>query len=359
VVNPVRSAARNPLFQVMLTLEHATFGTVDLGGTPAVPELGRDSGVAKFDLDMIFERPEDGSGLRGRIGYAVELFDEVTVRRIADVLVRVLRCFAEDADTGLREVEVLSEEEYGRVVHGWNASDREVPDLTVPEVFEGHVRRAPESVAVVFGGERLTYAELDIRANRLARHLVGCGVGRGDVVGVLLERGIDLAVAVLAAAKAGAVYLLLDPGFPEDRIVGMAEDAGARLVVTRSEWTERIPVIYPLVCVDTDAETIAACADRAPDVELDPEDGVCVMFTSGSTGRPKGVLTPHRAVVGTFLGQDFVDLGPDHVWLQCAPVSWDGFALEFWGALMSGSRCVLQPGQAPEPELIESLAAEH
>ncbi|WP_159945726.1 non-ribosomal peptide synthetase, partial [Nocardiopsis sp. FR6] len=235
------------------------------------------------------------------------------------------------------------------------ATEREVPDLTVAGVFEEHVRRSPDAVAVVFGGERVTYAELDARANRLARYLVECGAIRGEVVGVLLERGVELAVAVLAAAKAGTPYLLLDPGFPDERLRSLAGDAGVRVVLTRGEWAERVPAPQRPVCVDTDAEAIACLPGTVPGVAVDPADGMCVMFTSGSTGRPKGVLTPHRAVVGTFWGQDFADLGPDQVWLQCAPVSWDGFVLEFWGALLSGASCVLQPERSPEPDRIASL----
>jgi nonribosomal peptide synthetase DhbF len=353
VLNPARSAGRNPLFQVMLTLKHEALDTIDLDGTPAVAELDDDLEVAKFDLSVGFQTC--GGHLRGTVGYASDLFDEGTARRIAGVLARVLEQVAEDADAFVHDVRILSREEREQVVVEWNATGREVPDLTVAQVFGEHVRRAPDAVAVVFGQERVTYAELDARSNRLAHHLVECGAGRGDVVGVLLERGVDLAVAVLAAAKAGTPYLLLDPGFPDERLRSLAEDAGARLVLTREQWAERVPLPHRPVCVDAEAGLIACLPGTGPEVVVDPADGVCVMFTSGSTGRPKGVLTPHRAVVGTFLGQDFIDLGSDQVWLQCAPVSWDGFVLEFWGALLSGTRCVLQPERSPEPGRICAL----
>ncbi|MFV2199194.1 AMP-binding protein, partial [Nocardiopsis sp. LOL_012] len=134
---------------------------------------------------------------------------------------------------------------------------------------------------------------------------------------------------------------------------------GAAFLVTREGLAGRVDTPHAPVLVDADAAVIAGRPGDAPGIEIGPEDGVCVMFTSGSTGRPKGVLAPHRAVVGTLRGQDFADFGPDQVWLQSALLSWDGFVLEFWGALLNGARCVLQPGQAPEPELIESLAAEH
>jgi non-ribosomal peptide synthetase component F len=300
VLNPARSAGRNPLFQVMLTLKHEALDTIDLDGTPAVAELDDDLEVAKFDLSVGFQTC--GGHLRGTVGYASDLFDEGTARRIAGVLARVLEQVAEDADAFVHDVRILSREEREQVVVEWNATGREVPDLTVAQAFGEHVRRAPDAVAVVFGQERVTYAELDARSNRLAHHLVECGAGRGDVVGVLLERGVDLAVAVLAAAKAGTPYLLLDPEFPDERLRSLAEDAGARLVLTREQWAERVPVVHRPVCVDADAEAIACLPGTGPEVVVDPADGVCVMFTSGSTGRPKGGYLPgsglHRSGVG-------------------------------------------------------------
>ncbi|MFW6638560.1 amino acid adenylation domain-containing protein [Nocardiopsis algeriensis] len=355
-LNPVRSAGRNPLFQVMLTLEHDTFGDVDLGGIGAVVEADTSVDAAKFDLTVAFE--SDGSGLRGRVGYAVDLFEESTVRRLAGVLVRVLEQVVRNTDVSVHGMDVVSDSDRA-ALEAWNATGAGVADRTVAEVFEEHARRDPGAVAVVFGEERLTYAELDERANRLAHHLLARGAAKGDVVAILLERGPDLAVSVLAAVKAGTPYLLLDPGFPDERLRSLADSAGARMVVTRREEADRVPRGAELVPVDADAEVIASRSGAAPDAGVGAGDPFGVIFTSGSTGRPKGVLTSHRAVVGTFLGQDFVDLSPDQVWLQCAPVSWDGFVLEFWGALLSGAACVLQPGRNPEPELIEKLCVQH
>ncbi|MDT0328087.1 non-ribosomal peptide synthetase [Nocardiopsis lambiniae] len=351
-LNPVRSAGRNPLFQVMLTLRHGDDLVMDLGGVTAEPDLDDDLDVAKFDLSIGFE--VGSGGLSGRVGFASDLFEESTVRRLAGVLVRVLEQAVADPGVRMLGVDVVSAED--RVaLEAWNATGAGVVDRTVAEVFEEHVRRDPDAVAVVFGGERLTYAELDARANRLAHHLVARGVCRGEAVGVLLDRGVELAVTVVAATKAGAPYLLLDAGFPDERLRSLAGSAGVRAVVTRGVWADRVPAVVPPVLVDEHAEVIGRESGVAPCAGVTPDEGMSVIFTSGSTGRPKGVLTSHRAVVGTFVGQDYVDFGPDHVWLQCAPVSWDGFVLEFWGALLSGAACVLQPERSPEPDRIVDL----
>ncbi|MFV2199151.1 non-ribosomal peptide synthetase, partial [Nocardiopsis sp. LOL_012] len=361
VVNPARSTAHHPLFQVMLVLQNNARGDIGLPGIEVVEEPFR-TGMAKFDLTFIVseDHAPDGSpaGVTGGLEYATDLFDHGTAVALVERLSRVLDAVAADPGTRIGAIGLLSPEER-RTLESWNATDREIAFDTVPAAFEDRVRSVPGAVAVVFGDESLTYAELDTRANRLAHHLVASGAERGDVLAVLLERGIDLAVTVLAAAKAGTPYLLLDPDFPDDRLRSLVEGAGARRLVTRAAWADRLTTGTAPIRLDAEADAVARRPGHAPGVELGPEDGVCVMFTSGSTGRPKGVLTPHRAVVGTFLGQDFVDLDADQVWLQCALLSWDVFVLEFWGALLSGARCVLQPGQAPEPELIESLAVEH
>ncbi|MEO3926255.1 amino acid adenylation domain-containing protein [Micromonosporaceae bacterium B7E4] len=229
-------------------------------------------------------------------------------------------------------------------------------DRCVHELFEERVARTPTATALVSGPESVSYAALDARADRLAQRLVDTGVRRGDLVGVHLERGIDLVVAVLAALKAGAGYLLLDPAFPADRLRGMAGDAGVAAVLAGSDPTaHRLGVPARTIPVDRrSGRLLPRGAGRAR-----PGDVACVMFTSGSTGRPKGVAAPHRAIVGTLTGQDYLTFSPESVWLQCAPVSWDAFVLELWGALLSGGTCVLYPGQRPDPVVMAELVAQH
>jgi nonribosomal peptide synthetase DhbF len=222
----------------------------------------------------------------------------------------------------------------------------------VHEVFEEQVQQTPGALALVSGSERLTYAELDVRADRLARRLVDVGVRRGSITGVHLARGTDMVVAILAALKAGAGYLVLDPEFPEPRLTGMIRDAAAAVVVTR-EGLLASPA--PLVRPDDDGGSpLPRGAGGAS-----PDDVACVMFTSGSTGQPKGVATAHHSITGSLCDQRYLPFGPDSVWLQSASVSWDVFALELWGALLFGGTCVLHPGQRADPMVIARLVPEH
>ncbi|MGV9879876.1 amino acid adenylation domain-containing protein [Streptomyces sp. NPDC003006] len=223
------------------------------------------------------------------------------------------------------------------------------------ELFEEWAGRTPDATAVVYEGERLTYAELDARAARLAGLLAARGVTRGATVGVYLERSVELAVAVLGTLKAGAGYVMLDPGFPAGRLRGMAADAGVAVVLAgRAAGGPVGDAGVPVVYVE-DAARARPLARGA--VRVAPDDVACVMFTSGSTGRPKGIVAPHRAVTATLTGQDFASFGPGSVWVQSAPVSWDAFALELWGPLLGGGTCVLHPGRRPDPVVIARLVA--
>ncbi|WP_405749608.1 amino acid adenylation domain-containing protein [Streptomyces sp. NBC_01411] len=223
------------------------------------------------------------------------------------------------------------------------------------EVFEERAAAAPGAAAVVSGAERLTYGELNSRADRMARRLVDAGVRRGSLVGIHLERGTEMAVAIIAALKAGAGYLMLDREFPAHRLQDMAADTAPAVVIARSE-TDVHRLGVPAGFVPMADGTGPALPRGAAGAQ--PQDIACVIFTSGSTGRPKGVASPHRAVAGTILGQSYTRFGPDTVWLQCAPVSWDAFVLEFWGPLLSGGVCVFHPG-TPDPVQMARLVATH
>ena len=311
-VAPRRDLSRSPLFQVMLALQSAP--------RPALEIEEIHTGTSKFDLSLLFE--EVSGSFRGTAEYATDLFDTGTVERLLGGFRRLLQGAIEAPGTRISELPLLSEAERRQVVLEWNRTATDSPrEATIHGLFEEQAARRPDAVAVVFGEEALTYGELDLRAGRLARRLRERGVGPETPVGLSAERSADLIVAILGILKAGGAYVPLDPGDPR----GLAED---------------VPVI--LGPEDLSAEGVGMAG-----VAVSPDSLAYVMYTSGSTGRPKGVAVTHRNVVRLVRETDYARFGPEEVFLQLAPVSFDASTLEIWGPLLNGGRLVVAPPGAP------------
>ncbi|MEU1818461.1 amino acid adenylation domain-containing protein [Streptomyces roseifaciens] len=314
-INPDRSAARHPLFQTMLVLQNNTEGTVDLEGLALEAEpFG--AGAPKFDLDFTFSEGRDAAGaptgISGSVAFAADLFDRATACSMADRLRLILEGAAADPGVPIGAVELLGAGERDRIVTGWNDTVRALPDARLlPEVFEGHAQRTPGATALVADGTAVTFAELNARANRLARLMLGTGVGPGDPVAVLLPRSTELVVALLAVMKAGACYVPVDPEYPADRIGLMLTDAVPSVLLTDVRGAERLTPVpgEPTVVLRLDDPSVRGAVDRQPGgnlapgertAPLSPGDPAYIVYTSGSTGRPKGVLVEHQALTNLF-----------------------------------------------------------
>ncbi|MFI8896331.1 amino acid adenylation domain-containing protein [Streptomyces paradoxus] len=333
ILNPERSMARHPLFQVMLAFQNNAEATLDLDGLSIAPEpLAYDA--AKFDLS--FQLAESEAGLDGSVEFAVDLFDRVSVVGLAARLVAVLE--AVGADPGLRvgAVEVLSESERSRVVGEWSGSVVELAPVTFAGLFEAAVDRRPDGAAVVSGGLVLSYGEVEARANRLANWLVGQGVGAEDVVALVLPRSVDIVIGQLAVLKAGAAYLPVDPAYPRDRIDYMLQDAQPVLVL------RELPELSDVY------------GSERPGVSVELSHPAYVIYTSGSTGRPKGVVVTHEGLASFAAAQveRFAVTDGSRV-LQFASPSFDASVLELVMAFAAGAALVVPP---PGPLAGEVLA---
>ncbi|WP_405710304.1 amino acid adenylation domain-containing protein [Streptomyces sp. NBC_00046] len=359
-LNPERTTARHPLFQVMLTVGDTSDDAPRLAGLEsefAIPPVA----VAKFDLTFAFaeNRAADGrpDGLDILIEYTTDLYDARTIEATADRLARLLTGAVATPDLPLAELEMVSGHERAQL-REWSGAQSSAPGLGLDALFTAQAARTPHEVALVHEEQRVTYQELDIWSNRLARHLTARGVTRGSIVAIHLERSPQLIATLLAALKAGAGYTLLDPQFPAGRLNTVLGQTDPAALVTQAHLTA---LSTPATLIDLTAEIPAISTLPGTPVETGghPESIACVMFTSGSTGVPKGVAASHRALAATFIGPDYLDFGPGQTYLQSSPVSWDAFALEVFGPLLHGGVCVLQPGQHTDPHQIAELVERH
>ncbi|MEU8046839.1 amino acid adenylation domain-containing protein [Micromonospora echinofusca] len=295
-LSPERDLSVHPLFQVMFAYDDGQAAADRVLGAPAEP-VEVDDDTAKFDLTLLCADGPDG--LTGRIEYSTDLFDPPTVERLAGHFRALLAAAVAAPETRLRELPMMGAAERHRVLHEWNDTDAPYPqDRCLHQLFEEQVARTPDRVALV-GAESVTFAELDARANRLARHLVGLGAGPDVLVGICLERGVEMVVALLAVFKAGAAYVPLDPGYPQERLRFILDDTAATLLVTRTGQLARLPVARGVraVLLDRDAEAIDRLDGTGPVRAGAPDDLAYVTYTSGSTGRPRGVLGSQRGMV--------------------------------------------------------------
>jgi amino acid adenylation domain-containing protein len=300
-LQPERSLSRSPLFQVMFALQNAPRETLELPGLrlTAVPSV---SETAKFDLTLSLGETE--AGLSGSLNYASDLFDDESAARLVSHFENLLRGVVADSGQKLSALPLLSEDERRQILVGWNDARHEYPaPQCIHELFEQQVGRTPDAPAVVSEGGRLSYAELDARANQLAHHLKGLGVGPESLVGVCLERTSEMVAALLGVLKAGGAYVPLDPVYPQERVRFMLADAGVRVLLTQESLLDRLPrVESTVICVDWDAAAVAHESDTDPAVGATQwraaatGDLAYVIYTSGSTGTPKGVAIEHRSV---------------------------------------------------------------
>jgi amino acid adenylation domain-containing protein len=299
LLNPERSMAHTPLFQVMLTYEDGIDARLRLPGA-ATSTAYRGTGSARFDLSFFFW--ERGNGLQGYVEYATDLYDRATMDALVARLVRLLGQAAADPARPISRLELLTDAERHHALVDGNEHQVPVPPATLPELFAAQVARVPDAPAVAAGNERLTYAELDARANRLARLLRAHGAGPQTFVGVLLPSSPDLVVALLAVLKTGAAYVAVDVTYPADRAAYMLGDVDPVLVLTDAASAAKAGDV-PLLRLD-DPQTAARLAQQddrdLTDAErtrpLHVRDTAMVIYTSGSTGRPKGVLVEHHSL---------------------------------------------------------------
>ncbi len=335
-LRPPRDASHHPFFDVLFSMEPPA---------PALPEgwdltqMEVTVGTAKFDLYL--ELDESPDGIIGRFIYSTDLFEAPTIRRMIGHWVRLLQSVVATPKARLMDLPMLTPEESRRLLIQWNATTQEVPSTTLPAWFEEQVRRAPDRIAVKFEKRSLTYRELDRCAEALAARLRATGIGRERLVGVFLERSLEMIVALLAVLKSGAAYLPLDPGLPRARIDLVVRDARCSALVTSRALLTRLPDLA-IPVLDLEDRALPCAPSSTYPGPADPSSLAYVLYTSGSTGQPKGVEVCHRSIVNLLRSiQDEPGFNEGETLLAVTALSFDIAALEIFLPLVTGGTVVL------------------
>ncbi|MEV0434287.1 non-ribosomal peptide synthase/polyketide synthase [Nocardia sp. NPDC050413] len=359
VLNPARSTARHPLFQVGYSFQNHDRGNLELPGL-TVTDIEFDSGVAQFDLHLfaLDNYTADGSpaGIDMVLGYATDLFDDTTAERFARSLHRILEAVTAAPETRVGDLDLLGADR-ARVLETWNATAHPVAPATLADIGARQAERTPDATALIDAdtGESLDYRTFDARVNRIARLLIAEGVGPERTVVLAMRRGLDLVIAMHAVVRAGGAYVPIDPDHPADRIAYIIETAAPMCVLTTV--ADGVPVAVNVPVFELDHRALEEVSNEPlTDAEritrLRPEHPAYVIFTSGSTGLPKGVTVPHAAVVNqlAWLHDRFTMTGTDRVLLK-TPATFDLSVWEFWSPLTSGGALIVtRPGDEREPD---------
>ncbi len=341
---PAWDVSRTPLFQVMFIL-HNSEGVSQVSKVSGDREL--ETGTSKFDLTLVLS--ENENGLDGLIEYSTDLFEATTIRRLASYYARLLEAIAADPDRSISALSMFADTERQQLLVDWNNTTAEFPGkaLCLHQLVEAQVQRTPDAAALVCEQDRLSYRELNARANQLAHHLRRRGVGPDVLVGICIERSIEMVVGLLAIMKAGGAYLPLDPDYPKERLRVILEDGRISILLTRHSLLTRLPASpVQVLCLDTDWDELSGELSSNPECVTCPENLAYVIYTSGSTGRPKGVLNVHAGIVNRLSWmQDHCPLTSEDRVLQKTPYTFDVSICEFFAPLISGACLVMaRPG---------------
>ncbi|GAA6614882.1 hypothetical protein NUACC26_006690 [Scytonema sp. NUACC26] len=339
-LQPERNLSQNPLFQVAFAPQPPM---PSLNSDWTINQLDIQTDTAKFDLTLdVEERPE---GIIVRLEYNTDLFDANTISRMIRHFQTLLEGIVANPRSRVSELPLLTEQERHQLLFEWNNTTKEYPqDKCIHQLFEEQVELSPDTVAVVFEGTQLTYRELNARANQLAHYLKTLGVGSEVLVGICVERSLEIIVGLLGILKAGGAYVPLDPAYPSERLAFMLEDSAVPVLLTQQRLVNRLPQREAqIVCLDTQWKAIALLSEENIACGVNAKNLAYVIYTSGSTGKPKGVTIQHRSLVNYIhaVSIEYEIEKCDRI-LQFSSISFDVSAEEIYTSLTEGATLVLR-----------------
>ena len=340
-LNLERNLSHNPLFQVMFALQNAPQEDLAISGLTVSP-LQVETGTAQFDLSLNIV--ETQQGLIGSLNYSTDLFESATITRMVGHFQTLLEGIVANPNQRLGEIGLLTAREKQQLLVEWNDTHTDYPkDQCIYQLFEAQVERTPDAVAVVFEDQQLTYRELNARANQLAHYLQRLGVEPEVLVGICVERSLEMVVGLLGILKAGGAYVPLDPSYPQERLSYILADSGVEVLLTQQSLLESLPEHQArVVCLDTDWGAIEQHSQENLDAGVDSDNLAYVIYTSGSTGQPKGVQICHHSLVN-FLNSmsHFPGLAQEDTFYAVTTISFDIAALELYLPLTVGAKVVV------------------
>ncbi|WP_425272953.1 amino acid adenylation domain-containing protein, partial [Pseudomonas reidholzensis] len=351
-----RNPSHSPLFQVMYNHQTQAIGERRTLPGLEIEELAWDSQTAKFDLTL--DTFEHEQGISAALTYATDLFDASTIERMVRHWLNLLEGIVRQPEQRVADLPLLSQDEQNSILQDWNRTRTSFPDArSIHQLIEAQVAGAPDATALVFGEQALSYGELNRRANQLAHKLAELGVGPDVLVGIAMERSLEMVVGLLGILKAGGAYVPLDPEYPQDRLAYMFEDSGIKLLLTQAHLRDALPIPAGIHCLELDEQSLAGYSEANPAIEISPQNLAYVIYTSGSTGKPKGTLLPHHNVVRLFAAtQDWFHFDASDVWTVFHSYAFDFSVWELFGALVYGGKAVMVPRDvARSPEDFHAL----
>jgi amino acid adenylation domain-containing protein len=343
-LEPERSLSHSPLFQVMFALHHASRAELSLRGL-TLEQMPTDTSTSKFDLSLSIG--ESVKGLTVTFEYNPDLFEASTIAHMAEHFQTLLEAIVSNPGQRLADLPLMTAAEQ-QIVVDWNKTGVVYSDRScVHELFEEQVEHTPEAIGLVSGTERLTYRELNERANQLAHYLKQLGVGPEVLVGVFMERSVEMIVGLLGILKAGAAYVPLDPGFPKERLAFMLKDSDVPVLLTQKGLLETLPALSAhIVCLDEFEVRQKLDSEQTtnPRSTVSSENLAYVIYTSGSTGRPKGVQVRHESVVHLFTAtREQLGFHAGDIWTVVHSSAFDFSVWEIWGSLLQGGTLLVVP----------------
>jgi amino acid adenylation domain-containing protein len=341
-LQPERNMSYTPLFQVMFGLDNEVLNTINLEGIKATHQP-LEFKTAKFDLSLSIQIKD--AGFIASWEYNTDLFDQSTIERLSGHFINLLTGIVANPEQSIAQLPLLAESERCQLLVDWNQTQIDYqPELCLHQLFEQQVKQNPDAIAVRLENEFLTYQELNNRANQLAYYLQSLGVKSDSLVGIFVERSLDMIIGVLGIFKAGGAYVPLDINYPKERITYLLEDAQLNILLTQSQFLEQLPQFQgTTICLDQDWSIIAKQSTVNPIVEVDQHNLAYIIYTSGSTGKPKGVMIEHRSVVNYILTtiREYGITADDRV-LQFSSICFDVSVEEIFCSLLSGATLVLR-----------------